>query len=173
MEGRVRRAGIGDAADIARVGVAGWKQAHAGLLPAKVLACLSEKVREMQAAERIESPPSPDHRTWVVELGGEVRGYCLTGPTSDADDQITNTSEVYELYVHPDHQGIGLGRTLIVWVLDDLRDRGYLDVTLWAHPENRPARAFYEAAGFLLDGPPRDKSVQGHAIPHLRYRKRF
>lgn len=173
MEGRVRRAAVGDARAIAEVGFASWESTYTGVLPAEVIAPRTVEAREEQLRERIGSPASPDHRTWVVELGDAVRGYCLAGPTRDSDDEITNTSELYGLYVHPDHCGVGLGRTTLAWVLDDLRDRGYLDVTLWVLVENRDARRFCEAAGFQLDGPPRDRILEGHAIPHMRYRKRF
>ena len=47
------------------------------------------------------------------------------------------------LYVHPDHQGAGLGPALLAKALKDRTPR-----QLWTFQQNARARRFYEARGF-------------------------
>lgn len=75
-----------------------------------------------------------ENETWVVETGGVITGYVAFNP-----DWISH------LFVHPDHQGQGLGGVLLAKVLADGRPR-----QLWTFQANSRARAFYEARGFTL-----------------------
>ena len=47
------------------------------------------------------------------------------------------------LYIHPDHQGAGLGPVLLAKALEDRTPR-----QLWTFQQNARARRFYEARGF-------------------------
>lgn len=82
----------------------------------------------------------PTHETWVAEVEGQVAGYAAF----DAD-------WIAHLYIHPDHQGRGLGDALLRQALADGRPK-----QLWTFQQNARARAFYEARGFrvvrLTDG---------------------
>ncbi|MCW2737453.1 GNAT family N-acetyltransferase [Nocardioides sp.] len=71
---------------------------------------------------------------WVAALGGEVAGYARWTPTW-LDD----------LYVHPDHQGHGVGTALFETVSAH-RPEGFC---LWVFESNAPARAFYRRHGCL------------------------
>lgn len=75
-----------------------------------------------------------ENETWVVELDGVIAGYIAFSP-----DWISH------LFIHPDHQGRGLGDALLAKALEDGRSR-----QLWTFQKNARARAFYEARGFGL-----------------------
>ena len=49
------------------------------------------------------------------------------------------------LYVHPDHQGRGIGSRLLAFAVE--RESGALQ--LWTFQDNGPARRFYEGRGFV------------------------
>jgi len=69
---------------------------------------------------------------WVADAGGEAVGYIAFKP-----------GWIEHLYIHPEHQGRGLGGGLLDVALADGSERN-----LWTFQENRRARAFYERRGF-------------------------
>jgi ribosomal protein S18 acetylase RimI-like enzyme len=73
-----------------------------------------------------------DHEIWVAEDEGRVVGFAALGETT-----------LGHLYVHPDHQGRGLG-TALLNTTKELRPGGF---TLWTFPANEQACRFYESHG--------------------------
>jgi ribosomal protein S18 acetylase RimI-like enzyme len=55
--------------------------------------------------------------------------------------------EIYELYVMPECQGAGFGRSLFDEARCRLRQRRLNDLLVWALAENHVACGFYEALG--------------------------
>lgn len=76
-----------------------------------------------------------ENETWVAEAGGEVVGYIAFRP-----------GWIEHLFVHPDHQGRGLGPRLLDKALEDGTER-----RLWTFQQNGRARTFYEARGFVAE----------------------
>jgi ribosomal protein S18 acetylase RimI-like enzyme len=64
-----------------------------------------------------------------------------------------------ELYVAPAQRGRGLGRALMVAVLDAARERGADRVELGTSEADRAARALYESLGFVNRERPPDGPV--------------
>lgn len=76
----------------------------------------------------------PENEVWVAEQGGAIVGYIAFQP-----------GWIMHLYIHPDHQGRGIGDTLLAKALEDGSPR-----ELWTFQQNARARAFYEKRGFTL-----------------------
>jgi GNAT superfamily N-acetyltransferase len=76
----------------------------------------------------------PANETWVAEADGEVQGYVAF--TADW---------INHLFVHPDHQGRGVGPLLLAKAMADGRPK-----QLWTFQKNARARRFYEARGFAV-----------------------
>lgn len=111
-----------------------------------------DQVADVHLAARRQAPmPAPVHAeasirrwiagrlraedpVWVAETGGAVVGYARF-PGAWLDD----------LYVHPDHQGRGVGTALLELVKAQRPD-GFC---LWVFESNTPARAFYERHGLV------------------------
>jgi GNAT superfamily N-acetyltransferase len=73
--------------------------------------------------------------TWIADVEGGVAGFgALTGAMLE------------HLYVHPDHQGRGIG-TLLLDQAKRQRPKGF---RLWLFQQNEGARRFYERHGFRL-----------------------
>lgn len=79
------------------------------------------------------------------------------------------TGEITRLYVHPRGQRRGAGAALLARALDALREAGCAEA--WLNTEERAAgaRAFYERAGWRLEGPPRVRDWHGARLVEPRY----
>lgn len=90
--------------------------------------------------------------TWVAEVDDAVVGYVrLTATWLD------------DLYVHPDHAGVGLGTAL----LDLAKARRPGGFGLWVFETNAPARAFYARHG-LVEVERTDGSENEERAPDIR-----
>ncbi len=78
---------------------------------------------------------SATNTIWVSEVAGEVVGYIAF-----------HEGWIDHLFIHPDHQGAGLGPALLDKALADGTER-----KLWTFQMNTHARAFYEARGFVVE----------------------
>jgi len=58
--------------------------------------------------------------------------------------------EIYELYLKPEYQGLGFGRTLFDNVRETLVARTMSGLAVQVLSDNQPARAFYKAMGGRL-----------------------
>jgi GNAT superfamily N-acetyltransferase len=162
----IRLATPDDAAGIARVHVATWRHAYAGLVDAAYLDGLSVAAGTSRWAGLLADG---DAATYVaLEPDGDVVGFATAGPARDADAE--GAGEVYAVYVHPAAQRGGLGGALLDAACGWLADRGHRPVLLWVLTGNAAARAFYAARGGAPDGTDRTIDVGGAIVAEVRYR---
>ena len=81
-------------------------------------------------------------RGWVVEVDGEVVAFAIGNAAS---------GNIWALFVHPAHEGRGLGRQLHDTMINWLWSAGLQRLWLTTEPRTR-AQRFYEAAGWQLTG---------------------
>lgn len=167
MTERIREAEPKDAEAIAGVHVRSWQAAYRGQLTDDYLDSLSVQERLEMHRQMLES--SGERRTWVVEDGGRVVGFAVTGPSQDADAD-ERTGELYAVYLEPERFGSGIGKRLTDHAIDDLRGRGFRTATLWVLQTNDGARRFYEREGWTPDGLTTSERVDCEMRPTLRYR---
>jgi len=84
----------------------------------------------------------------VVVFDGEVAGYATIG----ASRLLPRTGEIYELYLKPAYQGVGLGRRLFQECRRALKDAGYPRVVVWGLADNEAACSFYARLGGRVGG---------------------
>jgi ribosomal protein S18 acetylase RimI-like enzyme len=94
-----------------------------------------------------------DHELWVAEEDGSAVGLAAIGEAS-----------LGHIYVHPDHQGRGIGSALLDKT-KELRPTGF---TLWTFPQNEQACRFYERHGLhaMQYG---DGSGNAEGVPDVQY----
>jgi GNAT superfamily N-acetyltransferase len=162
----VRKATAEDAAGIARVQERGWQAAYRHVFPTEELD-RGGFIHADRWTERLIRPPA-GWTTFVAEHDGEVVGFTSVGPSRDE----TGVGELYAIYVDPEQWSTGTGSALIEQAEEQLRT-AYTDVTLWVLEDNPRARAFYERAGWSVDGGRKAEARWGVRAPEVRYRKRF
>jgi ribosomal protein S18 acetylase RimI-like enzyme len=157
----IRPGTAADAEGVARVQVETWQAAYAHALPSEQLQALSLE----EAVER--------HRRWpptfVAEEGDQIAGFVSVGSSRDRGSE----GELFAIYVHPEHWGTGVGRTLIEAGEEELRRLGHEEAILWVLDDNPRARRFYELAGWSADGTAREIQIFGFDVSEVRYAKRL
>lgn len=94
-------------------------------------------------AERVAEPWFDPTGLFIAERDGRILGFHWTKVHLDGPD--AGSGEVYVMAVHPDAQGLGLGRRLLERGLAHLQPR---DVILYVESDNEPAVALYSSLGF-------------------------
>lgn len=137
----IRRAEPGDAEAIAEVHRAAWQGAYAGIIPHRALTAMINRRGSQWWANAIRRAAT----VLVVEIGGKVAGYTTVG--RNRARELAQEGEIYELYLRPEYQGIGLGSRLFDAARAKLKSHGLKGLVVWALEENANALAFYVGAG--------------------------
>ncbi|WP_369216233.1 GNAT family N-acetyltransferase [Streptomyces flavofungini] len=135
----IRTALLEDDTALARLDRAAWSPLHA-VLP------------------RPEPPYEPffddrfgPHDHLVAELDGRLVGYVKLGfPTPLLAN--AHVRQIQGFLVAEEARGQGVGRRMMRAVLAEARRQGALRITLRVLGHNTPARALYEAEGFVIEG---------------------
>ena len=163
----VRPAVAADAAAIAELQVAGWRDAYAELLPAGALDALTLEEARAQWVSAVTAPPSASHRVLVATEGGQVAGFAALGPATDPDLDAAGTGELLVLLVPPDRARSGHGSRLLAAAAEHLREQGRVLAVIWLLERDAVLRQFLEGAGWAADGATRDLDA-GEPVPQLR-----
>lgn len=88
----------------------------------------------------------------IAEDDGEILGFIMFGKVRtrpDFDKGIVPKygSEIYALYVHPDHFRKGIGKALFQRACDDLINRKTKSMILWTKKKNKRSCGFYTVLG--------------------------
>ena len=67
-------------------------------------------------------------------------------------DDYDDCAYIMQLYILPDFQKIGIGKALMAYVTDTIKEKGYKRIILNTLEKNSNARAFYEKLGYEYIG---------------------
>ena len=137
----IRPARLKDAVALAAAYEEAWRNAYQGIIPHLSLQRMLARrgLRWWESALRKRTP------LLVLDFGGEAAGYATYGRCRLG--RAPFQGEIFELYLHPIYQGLGLGEKLFDGArtrLAELRLKGLL---VWALADNEAACAFYLRLG--------------------------
>lgn len=104
--------------------------------------CFSAPWSENSISSELGNPLS----LWLVALDGEtVAGYV-------GSQTVCGETDMMNIAVHPDYRRQGIGETLILSLVEALKEKDSHALTLEVRASNAPARALYEKLGFSQVG---------------------
>jgi GNAT superfamily N-acetyltransferase len=86
---------------------------------------------------------------WAWEEGGAIQGFSAADPRDGT---------IFALFVHPSHEGRGIGRALLPLACQILRDSGHAVATLTTAAGTRAER-FYRLDGWIEIGRQDDSAI--------------
>jgi mycothiol synthase len=115
-------------------------------------------------AGRIAEPWFDPGGFLIADHDGKIAGFCWTKVhPADPPHEPRALGEIYVIGVDPGHQGLGLGRALVLAGLEHLHDARHLEVgMLFVDAANTPAVGLYRALGFVTS---RIDRGYGRALP--------
>ena len=159
----IEEAGAGDAAAIAAIHAASWREVYRGILPDRFLDHDVAEERRRYWVAALADPRSGDF-TLAALRGGAVRGFISVARGGEPGYDAVIDS----LHVMPGGRGAGLGRRLIGHAAAWLIEEGAASVALRVYKANEHAIRFYERLGGLADGTGIDPFA-GADMPDTRY----
>ena len=147
---KIRRAVEEDVEALDAVYRESWSQAYTGIIPALYL---DRMVRGRGVSWWARAIQRQDD-ILVVEAAGVIAGYATFGPARAGGPR--NRGEIYEIYLKPVYQGIGLGERLFEACRTALDNRSYSGLVVWALGDNTNAADFYWRRG----GRPAGRSME-------------
>ncbi|RUP08559.1 MAG: GNAT family N-acetyltransferase [Hyphomicrobium sp.] len=140
LEVSVRNACPNDAGEIAQVFRDSWRLAYTGILPTPYL---DREIMRRDATWWRRAIST--ERNLLIALHGErIAGYATCGRARGSD---RNTGEIYELYLAPVYQGLGIGGHMFEACRATLDGLDLERLIVWALEGNDRARAFYIRCG--------------------------
>lgn len=158
----MRRASVADAEAISDVHLAAWKNAYSGLLPYTAL----DRMINRRGKEWWSRAISRKTVILVIEIEREIVGYLTLG--RNRVETLPVAGEIYELYLKPEYQGVGLGTQLFLNGRAELKRRGLHGVVVWVLADNEQAINFYENSGgnLVAEG---NETFDGKVMRKLAY----
>ena len=137
----IRRAEDRDALAISEVHLEAWRGAYAGIIPHRALLAMINRRGPDWWSRAIGRASA----ILVIELGGDIAGYATLG--RNRARELPQQGEIYELYLKPQYQGVGLGTRLFAAARERLARHGMKGLVVWALEDNIGALDFYRGAG--------------------------
>jgi GNAT superfamily N-acetyltransferase len=154
---KVRAPNLADIPALAALHRHCWRAAYREICDRAWLDSLTDKDFESYHRPNIPADPrSPfllavddrDDRAIIgFARGGKTRDKSPVGDPLPIELLRPYSSELYALYVHPDHQKKGVGVAMFDGIKTALRARGHRAMMLWVMTQNQKAQKFYDARG--------------------------
>lgn len=161
----IRRATPEDAAALAQVHEATWRETYIGLMSEQMLNALTADARAEAWRRILLGETGYLATTYVAERAGRFVAFGSCGEQRTEDFAAAGYGgEIAAVYVLKTDQRRGLGKRLMTAMMADLADRGLEGFTLWVPRDNIPARSLYEQLGGKFLGEREDAREQGTLI---------
>ena len=149
MSLEIREATEADIPDLARIHLASKLAAEIGIinsvfLESKTQSEYEEKWKCFLADE--------DSQKYIGFVDGKVIGLISFGPLRTPPPGISKirpqyTSEIFAIYVDPEHFKQGYGKALLKFAVERLKEQKHHSLCLWALKDNKRACGFYDELG--------------------------
>ncbi|WP_027486990.1 GNAT family N-acetyltransferase [Allorhizobium undicola] len=137
----VRAANAEDARSLSEVHRAAWINTYSGLIPHKPLTTMIERRNENWWRKAANGPAT----VLLADVGGLVAGYATMGLNRARG--LPQEGEIYEIYMRPEYQGIGLGYALFHESRRFLKRLGCKGLVVWCLEDCANSVSFFRSNG--------------------------
>ena len=137
---QIRSARPSDAGEVADIHALAWREAYLGIIPAVEI----ERTIARRGPVWWLNTLRRGRHIAVLDFAGELAGYASFGR---GRVRGLAQGEVYELYLRPEYQGVGLGRKLFDAARKRLAQDRLSGLVIWSLTDNERACGFYYAMG--------------------------
>jgi ribosomal protein S18 acetylase RimI-like enzyme len=142
----IRPAEEEDALGISTVHDTAWMEAYRGIIPGRELTRMVAR----RGPQWWQAGLRRSKRVLVLDFEGKIAGYSTYG--ANRAPSFPYSGEIFELYLTPEYQGLGLGCQLFKATRRALSESGFNGTIIWALSENDRAVSFYSQLGGALIG---------------------
>lgn len=130
-----------DIEQIVDINIKAWKKEYKGIIDDEILNNLNrqEKIKKWKKSYN-------KGNVIVAEESGTILGYCRYDDRAVYENTDID-SEIIAIYVDCDKLGNGIGRKLVEYVKNDLKNKNKTKMVIWCLEKNQNARKFYEKIG--------------------------
>lgn len=140
----IRKVKYEDIEQIVNININDWKKVYKGIIDDITLDNLNrnEKIEKWRKHYNIGN-------VIVAEEHGKVLGYCRYDDNAVYENSDID-SEIIAIYIDYDNLGKGIGRKLVEYVMNDLKNKNKTKMVIWCLEKNENGRKFYEKIGGKL-----------------------
>lgn len=120
-----------------------WKKTYKEIINEEIF-LMREKNRENSINIMKEKLENKENFYKVVYINNKIIGFVSYGKNRDIAKD--NLGEVYAIYILEEFHEKGIGKKLISYAKNDLKEKGYTSLVIWTLEEN-PNKKFYEKLG--------------------------
>ena len=168
----LREAAFEDAQALSRVNYSTWQHTYHGLIPDSELDSLNLELLTDSWKQNL-SLRNPRTNTFVVSDNDLLIAYSRFYPSADPDDDPGRVATIGSMYVDPEFQRKGVGRTLMRVVLEAAKNHDFTEITLHVLAANERARRFYENLGWEEDLVADIEGSPEESVLKVRYRRKL
>lgn len=139
----IRNATIQDIEAIADIKISGWQTAYRGIIDDDFL----DRMDRQQEIDKRKKNLGKENLI-VVEYNGKIVGFSLYRDyNKDVASYPDADCEISSIYIEPTLKRNGIGKKIMKYIIEDLKEKGKKQVILGCLEKNYPSRAFYDKMG--------------------------
>lgn len=144
--------------DMARIITDCWKNSYKNILPKEFLNNLSYENRANNIRTSILGTNKKFTSNMIIYADKDVKGIAFYG--KNICNFPKNCGEIIALYVDISEQRKGIGRKLVSWIKNELKQNGFTNMIIWCLKDNFPSIEFYTSIGGIVNNE-RDFEIDG------------
>lgn len=141
----IRKVSSGDAEVLAYIQTESWKAAFKNILSEDVLIRCTNFDRAKQMYQKLLDEQKGNG--YILEING--KGHCIAWWDASREEDMPGFAELICIHSLQDNWGKSYGSKMMDKILEDIAAAGYNKTMLWVFDENKRAKKFYEAKGFV------------------------
>lgn len=144
----IRDAKENDIWSIAKIKIDAWRSTYRGIISDNILDSfkLSEQVKMFKM---LTAQENNQNFLVLAEVDGTIAGFAAGGAEREGKHGVDG--EIYAVYILEEYQNQGLGKMLMEYSVEKLKNEGFNSMVVWAL-ENNPYKRFYEKHGGIQIG---------------------